>query len=85
VAKDYIGGRGLGTYLLNQEGDPNGNALSAPLQDLQQKIPDAFKEAVRKAPLGLTVMGLVCHLDKMLEEYYQVRAGRKTAYRKKMC
>lgn len=28
VIKDYIGGRGLGIYLLNQEGDPAGDPLS---------------------------------------------------------
>ncbi|WP_300460206.1 aldehyde ferredoxin oxidoreductase family protein [Desulfobacula sp.] len=28
VAKDYIGGRGLGIHLLNQEMDPNGDAFS---------------------------------------------------------
>jgi len=29
VIKDYIGGRGLGIYLLNKEGDPNGDPLAA--------------------------------------------------------
>jgi len=28
VIKDYIGGRGLGIYLLNKEGDPNGDPLA---------------------------------------------------------
>ena len=28
VAKDYIGGRGLGIYLLNKEGNPKGDSLS---------------------------------------------------------